>query len=158
MLLKRLSRGLTTVFTAVFAVMIGLTALASQAEADINQMLGTSSYEIVKSENEEEADTEYYKKKTASMDAFMRQKLEIIERITDEGTVLLKNESNTLPLNEGASVTLFGKASYKAVYGGSSGNAAIGNKDNDNIKDRKSTRLNSSHLIVPRISRMPSSA
>ena len=133
MLLKRLSRGLTTVFTAVFAVMIGLTALASQAEADINQMLGTSSYEIVKSENEEEADTEYYKKKTASMDAFMRQKLEIIERITDEGTVLLKNESNTLPLNEGASVTLFGKASYKAVYGGSSGNAAIGNKDNDNI-------------------------
>lgn len=133
MVLKRLSRGFTTVFTAIFTVGLGLTALAYQAEADVNQLLGTSSYEIVQREEGEEIDTQYYKQKTNSIDEFMRQKLEIIEQVTDEGTVLLKNEQNALPLDKGARVTLFGKASYNSVYGGNSGNAQIGNLGNANI-------------------------
>ena len=133
MILKRLSRGLTTVFTVIFTVVLGLTALAYQAEADVNQILGTSSYEIVQNEGAEETDTRYFKQKTSSIDEFMQQKLDIIEQVTDEGTVLLKNEKSALPLAAGARVTLFGKASYNSVYGGSSGNAAIGNLGNQNI-------------------------
>ena len=133
MILKRLSRGLTTVFTVIFTVVLGLTALAYQAEADVNQILGTSSYEIVQNEGAEETDTQYFKQKTRSIDEFMQQKLDIIEQVTDEGTVLLKNEKSALPLAAGARVTLFGKASYNSVYGGSSGNAAIGNLGNQNI-------------------------
>lgn len=133
MVLKWLSRGLTTLFTAIFTVVLGLTALAYQAEADVNQILGTSSYEIVQTEEGEETDTQYFKQKTRSIDEFMQQKLDIIEQVTDEGTVLLKNESNALPLAAGARVTLFGKASYNPVYGGSSGNAQIGNLGNTNI-------------------------
>lgn len=133
MILKRLSRGLTTVFTVIFTVVLGLTALAYQAEADVNQILGTSSYEIVQNEGAEETDTQYFKQKTSSIDEFMQQKLDIIEQVTDEGTVLLKNEKSALPLEAGARVTLFGKASYNSVYGGSSGNAAIGNLGNQNI-------------------------
>ena len=133
MILKRLSRGLTTVFTVIFTVVLGLTALAYQAEADVNQILGTSSYEIVQNEGAEETDTRYFKQKTRSIDEFMQQKLDIIEQVTDEGTVLLKNENSALPLEAGARVTLFGKASYNSVYGGSSGNAAIGNLGNQNI-------------------------
>ena len=133
MILKRLSRGLTTVFTVIFTVVLGLTALAYQAEADVNQILGTSSYEIVQNEGAEETDTRYFKQKTRSIDEFMQQKLDIIEQVTDEGTVLLKNENSALPLAAGARVTLFGKASYNSVYGGSSGNAAIGNLGNQNI-------------------------
>ncbi len=133
MILKRLSRGLTTVFTVIFTVVLGLTALAYQAEADVNQILGTSSYEIVQNEGAEETDTRYFKQKTSSIDEFMQQKLDIIEQVTDEGTVLLKNEKSALPLAAGARVTLFGKASYNSVYGGDSGNAQIGNLGNQNI-------------------------
>ena len=133
MILKRLSRGLTTVFTVIFTVVLGLTALAYQAEADVNQILGTSSYEIVQIEGAEETDTRYFKQKTSSIDEFMQQKLDIIEQVTDEGTVLLKNEKSALPLAAGARVTLFGKASYNSVYGGDSGNAQIGNLGNQNI-------------------------
>ena len=133
MILKRLSRGLTTVFTVIFTVVLGLTALAYQAEADVNQILGTSSYEIVQNEGAEETDTQYFKQKTRSIDEFMQQKLDIIEQVTDEGTVLLKNEKSALPLEAGARVTLFGKASYNSVYGGDSGNAQIGNLGNQNI-------------------------
>ena len=133
MILKRLSRGLTTVFTVIFTVVLGLTALAYQAEADVNQILGTSSYEIVQNEGAEETDTRYFKQKTRSIDEFMQQKLDIIEQVTDEGTVLLKNENSALPLAAGARVTLFGKASYNSVYGGYSGNAQIGNLGNQNI-------------------------
>ena len=133
MILKRLSRGLTTVFTVIFTVVLGLTALAYQAEADVNQILGTSSYEIVQNEGAEETDTQYFKQKTRSIDEFMQQKLDIIEQVTDEGTVLLKNENSALPLAAGARVTLFGRASYNSVYGGDSGNAQIGNLGNQNI-------------------------
>ena len=133
MILKRLSRGLTTVFTVIFTVVLGLTALAYQAEADVNQILGTSSYEIVQNEGAEETDTRYFKQKTRSIDEFMQQKLDIIEQVTDEGTVLLKNEKSALPLAAGARVTLFGRASYNSVYGGDSGNAQIGNLGNQNI-------------------------
>lgn len=130
MLRKWLIRGFTTLFTVLFAVVLGLTSLASVAESDINQMMGTSSIEIV--ETGEVVDTQYYKKKTNSIEEFMQKKLDLIEQLTDEGTVLLKNEG-TLPLADKANVTLFGKASYNSVYGGKSGNAAIGNSGNANI-------------------------
>lgn len=131
MKLKTISRGFTCVFTATFSVMLGLTSLAFESEADINQMLGTSSHIIVDAEDAN-ADTEYFKKKTRSIDQFMNRKLELIERLTNEGTVLLKNDK-TLPLATGKKVTLLGKASAALVYGGSSGNAAIGNMGNENV-------------------------
>ena len=131
MVTKWLVRGFTTFFTVLFTVMLGLTTLANVSESDINQMLGTTSTKIV--ETGEVVDTEYFKKKTNSIEELMQNKLKIIEQITDEGTVLLKNENDTLPLKGGKNVTLFGKASYNSVYGGKSGNAAIGNSGNVNI-------------------------
>ena len=47
----------------------------------------------------------------------------ITQEICEEGMVLLKNENNALPLNNGAKVTIFGKNSVNLVYGGS-GSAA----------------------------------
>ncbi len=131
MKLKKISRGLTTVFIAIFTLMLGLTALAVESEADINQILGTSSFEIKYEENLNE-DTEYFKKKTSSIDEFMKNKLALIEELTDEGTVLLKN-NDTLPLKTEKKITLFGKTSTSLVYGGNSGNATIGNAGNENV-------------------------
>ncbi len=130
MKLKPISRAFTVVIVAIYTVVLGLTSLAFEAQADVNQMLGTSQYQIIDHSDGTE-DTEYYKKKTRSIDAFMDQKLALIEEIADEGIVLLQN-NGTLPIKAGK-VTLLGKGSTALVYGGSSGNAAIGNMGNENI-------------------------
>ncbi len=131
MKLNLLSRGLTVILVFIFTTMLGLTSLAFEARADVNQMLGTSSYKLVDIGDASE-DTNYFKKTTQSIDSFMDEKLALIEEIVGEGTVLLKNDG-TLPLASGASVTALGKASTALVYGGSSGNAAIGNTGNSEI-------------------------
>ena len=131
MKLKAISRAFTVVIVVIYTVVLGLTSLAFEAQADVNQMLGTSQYLIVDHSDGTE-DTEYYKKTTRSIDAFMDQKLSLIEELTDEGIVLLKN-NGTLPIAAESKVTLLGKANTALVYGGSSGNAAIGNMGNSNV-------------------------
>ena len=49
----------------------------------------------------------------------------IVQKICEEGMVLLKNENNALPLKANAKVSVFGKNSVSLVYGGS-GSAAPG--------------------------------
>ncbi len=44
------------------------------------------------------------------------------ERIVGEGTILLKNKENALPLREGANITVFGRNSVNIVLGGSGSN------------------------------------
>ena len=131
MKLKAISRAFTVVVVVIYTVVLGLTSLAFEAQADVNQMLGTSQYQIVDHSDGTE-DTEYYKRKTRSIDTFMEQKLSLIEELTDEGIVLLKN-NGALPIAPKGKVTLLGKASAALVYGGSSGNAAIGNMGNSSI-------------------------
>ncbi len=48
------------------------------------------------------------------------------EDIAEEGMVLLKNQGNALPLEEGAKVSVFGKNSVNLVYGGSGSGGARG--------------------------------
>ncbi len=131
MKLKTISRGFAVIFVFIFTAMLGLTSLAFEAQADVNQMLGTSSYKIVDTGDGSE-DTEYFKRATRSIDSFMDQKLALTEEIVAEGVVLLKNDGS-LPLSSAAKLTTLGKASTALVYGGSSGNAAIGNAGNSEI-------------------------
>ena len=58
MKLKTISRGFAVIFVFIFTAMLGLTSLAFEAQADVNQMLGTSSYKIVDTGDGSE-DTEY---------------------------------------------------------------------------------------------------
>ena len=48
------------------------------------------------------------------------------EKICEEGAVLLKNEENTLPLQTGQRITVFGKNSVDLVLGGSGSNMGMG--------------------------------
>lgn len=48
------------------------------------------------------------------------------EKINEEGIVMLKNNANTLPLTNGAKISVFGKNSVKLVYGGSGSGAGSG--------------------------------
>lgn len=130
----------------VCTTVLGLSSLAFAAQADVDQILGTSSYKIVDTGNGTE-DTAYYKPTSSSIDAFMEDKLALVEEIVNEGTVLLKNDG-TLPLAEGTGVTTLGRASVSMVYGGSSGNAAIGNADNEEINWNLKHGLESAGLKV----------
>ncbi len=128
---KTLSRGIAGILVFAFVTAMGLSSLAFEAEADVNQMMGTSSSMLVDMGDGTE-DTEYFKRTTRSIDNFMNQKLDLVEEIVEEGAVLLKN-NGALPLAEGSKVTTFGKASTALVYGGTTGNAAIGNPGNAEI-------------------------
>lgn len=128
---KQLWRGLATLIASIFVIVMSLSMLAYNSESDINQRFGTKSYDIVDLDDEG-ADTEYYKKKTASLDVHMENKLKIIEQLVDEGAVLVKN-SGVLPLKTEKKVTLLGRASADLLYNGESGNATIGNAGNESV-------------------------
>ena len=53
---------------------------------------------------------------------------DLAHRIASEGTVLLTNENNALPLDEGAAVTVFSEASTEWLINGT-GSSAIGTED-----------------------------
>lgn len=53
----------------------------------------------------------------------------IVEKVSDEGFVLLKNQQQALPLIKQSHISVFGSASVKPVYGGS-GSGAGNEKDN----------------------------
>lgn len=70
-------------------------------------------------EVEDEEAIEYYTSVTASKDEATDQAFALTRRISEEGTILLKN-SGTLPLmTESPKVSVFGKNSVNLVYGGS---------------------------------------
>ncbi|MCQ3035154.1 MAG: glycoside hydrolase family 3 C-terminal domain-containing protein [Bacilli bacterium] len=58
-----------------------------------------------------------------------------VEKICEEGMVLLKNENNALPLKANASVSVFGKNAANLVYGGSGSAAPGGNAPRKTIYD-----------------------
>ena len=60
----------------------------------------------------------YYKTKFNNMAEVKAATKDIIEETMEEGTVLLKNENNALPLSKGDSVNLYGFASYYTVITG----------------------------------------
>lgn len=63
--------------------------------------------------------TVYYQKETDSKDEANQNARAITQLISEEGTILLKNANEALPLKDNASVSVFGKNSVNLVYGGS---------------------------------------
>lgn len=61
----------------------------------------------------------YFQKETASKDEATENARAVTQRISEEGTILLKNDNAALPLKDNASVSVFGKNSVSLVYGGS---------------------------------------
>lgn len=68
------------------------------------------------------ADSQYtaiYEPDSVSKSDALRRANELTEEVCEEGFVLLKNDNGALPLNRGASVSVFGKNSVNLVYSGS---------------------------------------
>lgn len=109
------SRIWVIVTVILIALLIAVDVTASHFSNIISIFLGGDRpYEV----NADEA-VVYYEKSTSSKDEANERAAEVTREIAEEGTILLRNENETLPLARESKVSVFGKNSVNLVYGGS---------------------------------------
>ena len=108
---------LTGICAVLMVALMIATPLAMNYATVINIYLGTSSYEVVSSSDSDE-DTTYYASSFESEDELVAYEEELCKQVEGEGAVLLKNDNDALPLDEGSSVSCFFRNSVDLVYGG----------------------------------------
>ena len=131
----KLWRGLFAVFCVLFVTVIFLTSLAFLRHGDINTFLGIeaprqavitedtnyypSDYPVVVQSGETEAEAQARVRAELAEDA---KAYNITAQ--EEGTVLLTNKDNALPLAVGSRITLFGNATAMPVYRSNGGGSS----------------------------------
>lgn len=114
----KLQRKLLTVISMLLAGVLVLATLITGENADaINGTMGTKTFEVVQT-GETDEDTEYYKSDFSSVGDLRAAGKQTATEVLAEGMVLLKNDNNALPLNQGSNVSLVGVTAYDPVYGG----------------------------------------
>lgn len=110
-------RGLLTIFLSLSLALTSLSTVADTWRSVVDAALGTSS---IKTTNDSK-----YKSKYSTSDELVKEHEDIGERVGEEGTVLLKNQNDTLPLKgEKLKVTLFGMGSAYPFMGGMMGSTS----------------------------------
>ena len=120
---RRLWRGLATTTASLLALSLSATSIVDSFRTDIDKFLGTQSTQMV-TENGSADDYTFqsdYSSTTELLDAIE----DLGERMSEEGTVLLKNENGALPLTEEETqqISLLGFSSYYPVQGGDMGSS-----------------------------------
>ena len=119
---RDLWRGMTAITASLLAIVVGGTGIANANAAFINTRLGTSNYKYI--DEGEGADSTYFKSDYDNIQDLIADKNALAEEIAAEGTVLLKNEGNALPINTGSEkVTLWGLNSHNPTLGGMIGSS-----------------------------------
>ena len=108
----------------VTALLLGISVTATNlamANSDtVTSFLGQSNSRIEKLDGTETIDLEHgYKSAYKSIKELVAAGLELQEREQAEGTVLLKNDNNALPLAKGSNVSVFGMTGAFPFYGAS---------------------------------------
>jgi len=119
---KRSWLGLTSIFATLLAFLVAMGPVAETWRGTINANLGISGSRVVQDLSSEN-DLYTYKSIWANTNELVAHHKDIGERMSAEGSVLLKNDGNALPM-AGANVTLFGMGAYYPFYGGSMGSSA----------------------------------
>ena len=115
---------ITGVLAILTAGSIVGNAIANQKSAAINSYFDILPYKIVDDEEGGKKNTEYFKSsfvtKNGNYDdaSLWDYDLRVTQQIVNEGSVLLWNNNNALPLQKGAAVSLFGNTSVNMVYTG----------------------------------------
>ena len=90
----------------------------------INQALNIKSTKNIEVSDSSKEDTKYFKSDYANTNELVKSDADVAERLTEEGSVLLKNENDALPLSKNARVTLLGHTSDNFIVCGT-GSAKI---------------------------------
>lgn len=116
-------RGLAAVTASVMTLSIAGAEVADGYRARIDDFLGTQSYITNTDEDSARFVSDY-----ATFEEMKAAARDIAVREGEEGTVIMKNDNDVLPLNSGKSVVLYGLAAY-APYPYASGDLKAGNQD-----------------------------
>ena len=108
---NKLWAGLTSVFVLLLALAIFLGNLAFVRAGDVNRVMGT-----IPPVADVTDDTNYFPSDYESKDEMRAALKEYLIDSQIQGSVLLKNEANALPLSSGAKVTLFGGGAVNPIY------------------------------------------
>ena len=118
-------RALTVVFVLLTAFSIAAGSVAGTYVELINTTLGIETSRMVKASGTENEDTQYFKSAYKSLEEQYQAKAALIRQIGQEGTILLKNENNALPMKNGTILVLGGSKFVLALsHGGGAMNAA----------------------------------
>ena len=124
-------RGLTALLSLVLCLTSFGTALAFTREGDVNLFLGT-----LPPAQSVTDDTNYYPSAYSTKEEMREDLRKHIIETQEEGSVLLRNENNALPISSSSSVTLFGYSAVTPVYhGGSGGPGNTGTNLYDALKE-----------------------
>ena len=128
---RNLWRGLTTLTASLLTVSVAAGPVVDSYRTDIDKFLGTNSSAMVTDSTDEDLYT--YKSDYSSTTELLDSIEDLGERMSEEGTVLLKNENNALPLSkdETQKLSLLGFSSYYPVQGGDMGSSLNENKGTD---------------------------
>ena len=124
---QRVWRGLTSLFASITALALVGTSIVNGFRTDIDKFLGTSSSRVV-TEDVDPATIYTYSSDYANTTELVKAIADVTERMSEEGTVLLKN-NGALPLSAGekGKISLLGFSSYHPVMGGIMGSSLTPN-------------------------------
>ena len=128
---RNIWRGLTTLTASLLTVSVAAGPVVDSYRTDIDKFLGTKSSAMVTDSTDEDLYT--HKSDYSSTTELLDSIEDLGERMSEEGTVLLKNENNALPLSkdETQKLSLLGFSSYYPVQGGDMGSSLNENKGTD---------------------------
>jgi beta-glucosidase len=112
------------VFAATMAASIGIYRFS--LDAYIHDYFGTKGTEVVNTGGDDQ-DTQYYKSEYKDTTELVEARLAYMKDSVSEGTVLLKNDGDALPIAKTAGITLLGRASADLAYGMDAGAGMIAN-------------------------------
>ena len=122
-----LRRGFTVLLASLLVLSLFLTNIAQANASKVNSFLGTSSYRVEKSG--ESGDGIYFDSEFKNLKEVIDAKQALAVEISQEGSVLFKNDG-TLPLNvETEKITIWGLNSLAPTYGGLIGSTVSVNND-----------------------------
>ncbi len=110
-------RSLAAVSAVILTLSIGGSAVTSEWSGYINKYLGISNT-IIEEDEDSEEDPIHYKSDYSNYQDVMANARDVAKQIQAEGTVLMTNKDNALPLAEKSNVTFFGYNQVSPAYGG----------------------------------------
>ncbi len=128
---RRVWRGVTTATASLLALSVCASTVVDGFRTDIDKFLGTKSTKLV-TESSDGTDLYTFKSDYTSTTELLHGIQDVGERMSEEGSVLLKN-NGALPLtqDETQKITLLGFSSYYPVQGGDMGSSFIANTGTD---------------------------
>ncbi len=121
-------RGLATLMASVTALSAAGEVTTNNWAAKINSMLNTNNYVTVKTGDSPASMGDHFKSEFSSLAEMQEEQRNLSVQIGSEGTVLLKNDDEALPLDKGnEKVTLWGLHTYMPILGGMMGSTAMAN-------------------------------